>query len=252
MLSVIGAQTDALLRSLTAPTSLPSSKSLEELTTLLKTHFEPTPLVIAERFHFYRRNQARESRSPITSPNFVDLRHMAALDDALRHRLVCGLRHESIQKRLLSEAKLTLKRVMKLSQSLEAADKSSRALRGSEPAIKQVATLPSLAQQRKCSRCARSGHEPKDCRFRDAACLACGKKGHVAPACRMSTKRRPPRRVKHLQEESQDNDDTDNFYILKIGSKSLWPITVDLLVNAKELTKVDTGACVSIISETTV
>ena len=64
--------------------------------------------------------------------------------------------------------------------------------------------------------------------------------------------RRPPRRVKYLQEESQDNDDTDDFYILKIGSKSSRPITVELLVNAKELTmEVDTGACVSIISEAT-
>ena len=57
LLSVIGAQTYALLRRLTAP-ALPSTKSLEELTTLLQAHFEPTPLVTAERFHFHRRNQA--------------------------------------------------------------------------------------------------------------------------------------------------------------------------------------------------
>ena len=194
LLSVVGAQTYALLRRLTAP-ALPSTKSLEELTTLLQAHFEPTPLVIAERFHFHRRNQASgESIADYVAKLRRLTAHCefgAALDDTLRDRLVCGLRHESIQKCLLSEANLTLKRAMELSQGMETADKNLRALRGSEPAIKQVATRPSqTALQLKCSRCARNGHEPKDCRFRDATCNAKTSTTGQVPARSIARQRR--------------------------------------------------------------
>ena len=258
LLSVVGAQTYSLLRSLTAP-ELPSAKSLAQLTALFKAHFEPTPLVIAERFHFHRRNQAPGES---IAAYVAELRRFsthcafdATLDDALRDRLVCGLRQESIQKRLLSEANLTLARAMELAQGMEAADKNTRALRGTEAAIKYVTPSENSSQRRKCYRCARTGHEAKNCRFATATCLACGKKGHIAPACRSKTDKRqpriPPRQVKCLTEgDAQANSDTDDFYLLNVGSKSSRPITVDVLVNGKQLTMdLDTGASVSIISE---
>ena len=46
-----------VLRNLVAP-SKPQDKSMLELTTVLKKHFEPKPIVIAERFYFHRRNLA--------------------------------------------------------------------------------------------------------------------------------------------------------------------------------------------------
>ena len=49
-LSLIGARTYGLLRDLVAPAK-PKDKSLAELTKTLRTHFEPRPLIIAERFH---------------------------------------------------------------------------------------------------------------------------------------------------------------------------------------------------------
>ena len=45
--SLLGSKTYSLLRSLVAPT-LPQDKSLGDLVTTLKKHFEPKPLVIAE------------------------------------------------------------------------------------------------------------------------------------------------------------------------------------------------------------
>jgi hypothetical protein len=48
-LTVIGSKTYSLLRKLVAPT-LPQEKLLEQLVTILKQHYEPRPLVIAERF----------------------------------------------------------------------------------------------------------------------------------------------------------------------------------------------------------
>ena len=56
LLSVIGAKTYTLLRSL----ALPQDKSFDELQQHLKHHFEPEPLVVAERFRFHRRGQAAD------------------------------------------------------------------------------------------------------------------------------------------------------------------------------------------------
>ena len=75
-------------------------------------HFEPKPLIIAERFTFHCRNQ---STSESILEYVAELRRLAThrefggyREQALRDRFVCGLRSENIQKRLLSEADLTL------------------------------------------------------------------------------------------------------------------------------------------------
>ncbi len=52
LLSSIGAPTYALLRDLLAPSAL------AEISATLTQHFEPKRAVIAERFHFYKRDQA--------------------------------------------------------------------------------------------------------------------------------------------------------------------------------------------------
>ena len=55
-LSVIGRKTYALLRNLVAP-DLPQDKTLPDILAALQNQFEPKPLVIAQHFHFHRRNQ---------------------------------------------------------------------------------------------------------------------------------------------------------------------------------------------------
>ena len=55
-LSVIGAATYGLLRSLLAPDK-PGSKPYADLMKILNGHFSPRPIIIAERFHFHKRNQ---------------------------------------------------------------------------------------------------------------------------------------------------------------------------------------------------
>ena len=55
LLTVIGSSTYALLTSLLSPYK-PHEKSFAELAETLRRHFDPKPLVIAERFHFHRHN----------------------------------------------------------------------------------------------------------------------------------------------------------------------------------------------------
>jgi len=56
LLSAIGGETYGLLRNLVAPAT-PRDKTYKELIEVLEKHFEPKPLLIAERFHFHRRYQ---------------------------------------------------------------------------------------------------------------------------------------------------------------------------------------------------
>ena len=55
ILSVCGAETYKLLRSLCAPNN-PSEKTYDQLKVLMKQHLSPTPNIIAERFAFNTRN----------------------------------------------------------------------------------------------------------------------------------------------------------------------------------------------------
>ena len=269
LLSAIGSSTYSLLSDLLAPDP-PKEKSLAEITAALRKHFEPKRVVTAERFHFHKRNQAMgESiadydaalRRLATHCNFGNY-----LEDALRDRFVCGLRNEAIQKRLLAETDLTLGKAMELAQGMEAADRNTRLFKGTEPAINRLGgrQFQGQGKQPPCSRCGKTNHAAPECRFKDAECHACGKKGHIAPACRSKsrTKSNPPlkkyRKKPHgtnlVQREKADSTDseTEEFHLFKLKEPASNPIQIPVKVESKSLVmELDTGAAVSIISETT-
>ena len=56
-LTVVGKKNYTLLRDLVAPVKL-REKDLATLYEKLRKHYQPKKIVIAERFHFYRRNQS--------------------------------------------------------------------------------------------------------------------------------------------------------------------------------------------------
>ena len=62
LLSAIGAPTYSLLSDLLAPAA-PGSKSLREILDTLRRHFEPKRVVIAQRFHFHKHDQAAGERA---------------------------------------------------------------------------------------------------------------------------------------------------------------------------------------------
>ena len=72
-----------------------------QLAEVLRSHFDHKPLVMAERFHFHKWDQAPGK----SISNYVaELRRLAThcefggyLEQALRDRLVCGIRHENTQ-----------------------------------------------------------------------------------------------------------------------------------------------------------
>ena len=248
-LSIIGGRAYGVLRDLLAP-ALPQDTSLERLVATLKKHYEPSKVVIAERFHFHRREQQAEES---IAEFLAALRRLAThcqfgdhLEDSLRDRLVCGLRSESIQKKLLSEVDLTLQRALEIVQGMESAERALKQENWEVPANNVVL---------KCHRCGKSNHKPSDCRFLQATCHSCGKKGHISPVCpsasqdRKYSRGRDRRRQKTNWLETDSPADESNLPIYSVRTRTR-PISVELEVNGKTLTmEVDTGAAVSIISQ---
>eukprot|EP00731_Ephydatia_muelleri_P017267 Em0010g365a len=130
-LSVCGAQTYQLIRSLVVPAK-PSDKTLKELMDLVKEHLQPAPSVIMQRFNFNGRMQKGEEA---VAEYVAELRRIAehcefkdALDEMLKDRLVCGIKDTRVQRWLLAEPKLTFAKALEIAQAAELAEKGARML----------------------------------------------------------------------------------------------------------------------------
>ena len=113
------------------------------------------------------------------------------LEEALRDRLVCGLGSEATQKKLLSEADLTLARAVDIARSMEAAAQSTHSLKyGSDLAVGFAESQrgSSATKGQRCYRCGKPDHTAMQCSFKGATYHNCGKKGHLARVCRRSKK----------------------------------------------------------------
>ena len=114
-LTCVGTATYTLFKNLVRPEK-PQDKSLDEFFALLKSYFEPRIVVIAKKFRFYQRLQ----REGETIANYMaELRRLSKhcdfgdyLDTALRDQLVCGIYHETVQRKILAESELTLTKVV--------------------------------------------------------------------------------------------------------------------------------------------
>ena len=284
LLTVIGTKAYELLHSLLAP-ELPSTKSYDELVKVLEDHLKPKPLVIAERFKFHHRNQ----KDGETVAQYVAaLRKLTEhcdfkdyLDEALRDRLVCGLRSEVIQRKLLSEKTLGFQRAYELAHSLETANRQASELQATTRAavhpprdVQVVApgnpTSTSVGAP-SCHRCGKMGHAQDKCYYRLQKCRACGKRGHIAKMCKSSSQggtfgrdRTLPggnsgHRAGHVEikvpsdspcESTQGFEAVGLFTVQMAEGDPEAPITLHPEVNGVTLAmELDTGASVSLISE---
>ena len=108
----MGPSTYALLKDLLAP-ALPSTKTFKVITETLQNHLDPIPNIIAERYRFYKREQM-ETES--VSDYIAAIKKLSTkcdfkifLNEALRDKLVCGLKDRTMQERLMSMKDLTFK-----------------------------------------------------------------------------------------------------------------------------------------------
>ena len=127
-LSLIGpwcAATNYVLASLVAPAK-PGEKTLKELVAALKKHYNPQPSEILQRsrFHTWFRKQEESVANYVSVLRSLALAQKCnfksgTMDEMLRDRLVCGINEDNIQRRLLSEKKLTYEKALARAGTLD-------------------------------------------------------------------------------------------------------------------------------------
>ena len=263
-LTLIGPQCYQVLRDILAPAKA-SDKSYEDLKATLRAHYKPTPMIISERFKFYKRDQ--QSNEDIAAYCIV-LKQLAAtcdfgtfLDQALRDRLVCGLKNEGIQRKLLTDSSdkaMTFAQGKAKAQSMEAAQRhvnefnrdtsvsvnrlfDSKGQYVRRDSGKQI--VNSAEQRPKCTRCL-GKHSRESCRFKSYKCNKCQEKGHLARACSAQSKD-----TYFVEEESETvEDDFDLMGIFQIDLQKSKTYSVDIVVAGHKVSMdIDTGAAVSVI-----
>lgn len=124
LITHIGPDAYAVLENLVMPEK-PVSKDFKDLVKILKEHFTPKRVVMVERFKFHKRDQKENENM---AEYIVQLKKMAKfcefgaeLPSVLRDRFVCGMKNESIQKKLLTVADLTFDKACSIALSMEAA-----------------------------------------------------------------------------------------------------------------------------------
>ncbi|PFX12270.1 Uncharacterized protein K02A2.6 [Stylophora pistillata] len=247
----------------------PATKSFQGIGTTLQQHLSPKPLEIAERFRFYKLS-LREGETVLTY--VADLKKLAThcnfganLNEALRDKLVSGLRNVHIQKHLHSEAKLRYSKALEIAVAMETAIRDAAGLQSelrSEPRVQKISDNHTQAPSpnpttKVCYRCGRDLHPTHNRRFKDQTCYHRGKVGHISRACRSKQQgkpKQPPKPPLNTQVHSIEYSESDEFesvlgsiQIHNVSKPSSTVIWIDLKVEGKPLKmELDTNSAVSI------
>ena len=107
----------------------PENSSFSEILDTLKQQYKTKPILIYERFKFYKRHQ--KSGEPVNDyiASLMVLAHTcefgSTLTVMLRDRFVMGLNNEKIQQTLLAETDLTFDRAVSIETAREIASKDA-------------------------------------------------------------------------------------------------------------------------------
>ena len=156
---------------------------------------------------------------------------------------------------MLSEGNLTLKNAVEISIGVELAEKNMVTLEKHQEKMPEIHVVKKentdyqkTPYKEKCRICGRTGHDKRDCRFKNAKCVACGKVGHIKKGCKGGN---PETNV--VSREYDNEEDGENMYSMfniKTGNNG-FIFSTTKLNDVKCKLQVDTGAAVSIISEQT-
>lgn len=174
---------------------LPEAKTYQQLVEVLKSHYMPAKMVIAERFKFNRRYQ---QEGEDVSAFAVELKRLAAqcdfgtfLDDALRDRFVAGLRDKATQTELLKKSALTFASALVLAKSTERAQRETRSIQPERTSTDSVQVIQprgnkssgerSTKEGKNCYRCG-GQHDPRNCRLKSTD-VTCAKGRAILQKC---------------------------------------------------------------------
>ena len=267
LLSVCGPTTFKLIKSLADPSKFPT---MTELCALVKEYYEPLPSPIVQRYKFNTRNCAPGETIATYVAALRELaeycNYGASLSEMLRDRLVCGVNHDGIQKKLLAEKELDFDKAYSVAVAIEVAERDTKNLKAErsygnpvlyshtkERGKSSTKTSPSRGKgEITCYRCG-GNHLATVCRHKDTECGFCRKKDHLARVCR--AKRRAQEtsmpsqnaRKNMFVTEELTQDETDRTYeMLTLEDQSNEPTRMQVLLNDVPVDMVlDTGASLS-------
>ena len=241
----------------------------------MKNHYDPKPSSIVQRHKFNTRNRAPgESIAAYVAALRALAEHCDykdTLNDMLRDKLVCGLNHEAIQQKLMAEKTLTYGTALELVQSMEAAEKHTQHLAKSSTPQEVHHAPATFNQKRKSARnansqgtpvsCHRCGgpHLATVCKFKEAVCYACRKRGHIARVYRSKGYNRGQKKTQgaHCIEEddtgdSAEHSDDEAYSMFTVKDQAIDPIFREVLINNVPIKmELDTGASVSVVTHST-
>ena len=278
LLNACGPSTYKLIRILLPADEL-AAKTYAELVTLVQGYYAPKPSKIMQRFKFNTRTR-REGES--IAAFVAALREIAehceyaaTLSEMLRDRIVCGVRHEGIQKRLLAEKELTYKEAYELALSMESAERdtknikfenSARTATGAGGEVHFTRThrnYPAMAPPKRqkeagkrgpivCYRCG-ADHLAPDCPFKGSTCTFCKKVGHIEKACKNKRQKPTSSRAHHVAKVDDDDDNENPYYLFNLSNDpSQDAMLVEVTLNDVNVSmELDTGASHSLINKGT-
>ena len=197
--------------------------TMDDVVTFMQDQFDPKHFVVRERFRFWSdmnrkpgesvQELASRIRQDAVRCDFASIHD--PLDEALRTRFVCSVNNEAVLKAFFKypDDELTFTKAVQVAIETEDAAKVAKETASAsqhEPVLKMThkkvtkdsndttrnrhqsnAATSRSPQQGNCWRCGKHNHRPNDCRFKNAQCNFCHKKGHIAPACLSKAKRQP-------------------------------------------------------------
>ena len=184
--------------------------TMEEIVAFMDEQYDSRKFIVQERFRFWSQMQRKPGE---TVPELAArIRQDAAKcdfdaikdpqDEAMRTRFICSIGNEAVLKAIfkVSDEELTFSKAVKIAQDTEDAAKAAKGAmlriwagtgiegkgsknykKSNEP--KKHNTAENVSKGKSCYRCNRDNHQADECRYKDATCNFCKKKGHIETAC---------------------------------------------------------------------
>ncbi|XP_036340020.1 uncharacterized protein K02A2.6-like [Rhagoletis pomonella] len=287
-LSWIGSDVYELLKNLFG-TDILLTFSYKQLIDKLTEQFQMKRHIVAARYDFFKRTM-KDSQ---THRDWVaDLKGIARechfvcstagctsnfVDDMIRDQIIVHTPYDSVRVAALQKLQPKLEDVLVIAETYETTTKTVATIKeNSEKAINYVQAnkqqsktksgeLPNKSNLKSCTGCGQS-HSRDKCKFRNANCHNCGRKGHIAAVCMKNKNKKNHDEVKsannknkvastqkHKAKSANTVDAIEEIYsltgVVKVESnKNI--IDVELL-NKIVAFQMDSGATVSVFNYTT-